>query len=107
MFTVRAYNQGTGSNRPETLRQLGEANQPLLTNANANSNGVVPEISFWSYEPETGTSTLGVNSDSNIVRVSCFVHHVLGEETKLVELSSNGQFTTDEKIITAVVKQIA
>lgn len=101
MYTIRAYNQGVGSNRPQTIQQLESANQPLIANGN------YPDVSFWSYESETGTSTLGINSGSNVVRASCFVHHVLGEETKLVELSSNGQFTQDQTITNVVVRQIA
>lgn len=101
MYTIRAYNQGVGSNRPQTIQQLENANQPLIANGN------YPDVSFWSYENETGTSTLAISSDSNIVRASCFVHHVLGEETKLVELSSSGQFTAEQVITNVVVRQIA
>lgn len=100
-FTIRAYSQGNGSTRPETIKQLEVANRPVIQNTSGFNT------SFWSYENETSTSTFGLSSGDNIVRLSCFVHHVLGEETKLVEFSSNNAFSTDEVIAVAVVSQIA
>lgn len=40
MYTIRAYNQGVGSNRPQTIQQLENANQPLIANGN------YPDVSF-------------------------------------------------------------
>lgn len=100
-YTIVAYNQGSGSNRPEIIKALEACNTPLV------ANGDYPDISAWNYENESGGSTIAIPSGANVVRLSCYFQHVIGEATSLIKVSSNNGFTQGNTIGSIVVRQLA
>lgn len=71
------------------------------------ANGDYPDISAWNYENETGGSTISIPSGANIVRLSCYFQHVIGEATSLIKVSSNNGLTQGNTIGSIVVRQLA
>lgn len=103
-MTIILYNQGTGNNRPETLKALENSKPPIAIN---NGSTGEPIIDFWSYEPETNISTYATSGKKTILQLSGYIHHIQGEETRLTRFSSSGSFTTGSTINTIVVKRIS
>lgn len=85
-YTIAAYNQGSGNNRPDIIKTLEDCNQPLIY------NGDYSDFSGWSYENETGGSTIAIPVGANVVRLSCYFQHVIGEATSLIKVSCNNGF---------------
>lgn len=100
-YTIVAYNQGSGNNRPDIIKTLEDCNQPLIY------NGGSSDFSGWSYENETGGSTIAIPVGANVVRLSCYFQHVIGEATSLIKVSSNNGFTQGNTIGSIVVRQLA
>lgn len=100
-YTIVAYNQGSGNNRPDIIKTLEDCNQPLIY------NGDFSDFSGWSYENETGGSTIAIPVGANVVRLSCYFQHVIGEATSLIKVSSNNGFTQGNTIGSIVVRQLA
>lgn len=102
--TITAYNQGTGSTRPETILFLEQANMPMLDQ----SLGLGFEIVPWVYSKATGTSTFTLGSGAKVGRLSAFFLHTKGEETQLVSrASSAGQFVAGGLTSRVIIKQLA
>lgn len=100
-YTIVAYNQGSGNNRPDIIKTLEDCNQPLIY------NGDYSDFSGWSYENETGGSTIAIPVGANVVRLSCYFQHVIGEATSLIKVSCNNGFTQGNTIGSIVVRQLA
>lgn len=100
-YTIVAYNQGSGNNRPDIIKTLEDCNQPLIY------NGDYSDFSGWSYENETGGSTIAIPVGANVVRLSCYFQHVIGEATSLIKASCNNGFTQGNTIGSIVVRQLA
>lgn len=100
-YTLVAFNQGTGSERPEIIKSLEACNQPMI------HNGDFSDFSGWSYESETGGSTIAIPIGAHIIRLTCYIQHTKGQETNLVRASSNNGFTQGNTIGSIVVRQLA
>lgn len=70
-------------------------------------NGDFSDFSGWSYENETGGSTITIPVGANIVRLSCYFQHVTGEATSLIKVSSNNGLTQGDTIGSIVVRKLA